>query len=53
MKMANASGTEKLKSLSLETGASAVTMADVVTNVDVICYQSSIDRNTQVAAIPT
>jgi predicted dinucleotide-binding enzyme len=36
VKIANASGTEKLKSLALETGASAVTLADVVTNVDVI-----------------
>jgi 8-hydroxy-5-deazaflavin:NADPH oxidoreductase len=36
VKMANASGTEKLKSLALETGASAVTLVDVVTNVDVI-----------------
>jgi 8-hydroxy-5-deazaflavin:NADPH oxidoreductase len=36
VKMANASGIEKLKSLGLETGASAVTLADVVTNVDVI-----------------
>lgn len=36
VKMANASGIEKLKSLALETGASAVTLNDVVTNVDVI-----------------
>lgn len=36
VKMANYSGTEKLKSLALETGASAVTIADVVTDVDVI-----------------
>jgi predicted dinucleotide-binding enzyme len=36
VKMANSSGTEKLKSLALETGASAVTLADVVTDVDVI-----------------
>jgi predicted dinucleotide-binding enzyme len=36
VKMANASGTEKLKSLALETGASAVTLDDVVTGVDVI-----------------
>ena len=36
VKMANASGTEKLKSLALETGASAVTLADVVIDVDVI-----------------
>ena len=35
VKMANASGTEKLKSLALETGASAVTLADVVKDVDV------------------
>jgi 8-hydroxy-5-deazaflavin:NADPH oxidoreductase len=36
VKMANSSGIEKLKSLALETGASAVTLADVVTDVDVI-----------------
>jgi predicted dinucleotide-binding enzyme len=36
VKMANASGIEKLKSLALETGASPVTLADVVTDVDVI-----------------
>ena len=36
VKMANSSGTEKLKSLALETGASAVPLADVVTDVDVI-----------------
>ncbi len=36
VKMANASGTEKLKSLALETGASAVTLDDVVADVDVI-----------------
>ena len=36
VKMANSSGPEKLKSLALETGASAVTLADVVTDVDVI-----------------
>ena len=36
VKMANSSGTEKLKSLALETGASAVTLEDVVTDVDVI-----------------
>ena len=36
VKMANASGTEKLKSLASETGASAVTLAEVVTDVDVI-----------------
>ena len=36
VKMANSSGTEKLKSLALETGASAVILADVVTEVDVI-----------------
>lgn len=36
VKMANASGPEKLKSLALETGASAVTLADVVTDVDVL-----------------
>ena len=36
VKMANASGAEKLKNLSLETGASAVTLADVVADVDVI-----------------
>ena len=36
VKMANASGTEKLKSLASETGASAVTLTDAVTDVDVI-----------------
>ena len=36
VKMANSSGIEKLKSLALETGASAVTLADVVIDVDVI-----------------
>ncbi len=36
VKMANSSDTEKLKSLALETGASAVTLADAVTDVDVI-----------------
>jgi predicted dinucleotide-binding enzyme len=36
VKMANASGAEKLKSLALETGASAVTLGDVVADVDVI-----------------
>ena len=36
VKMANSSGMEKLKNLSLETGASAVTLADVVIDVDVI-----------------
>jgi predicted dinucleotide-binding enzyme len=36
VKMANSSGTEKLKSLALETGASAVTLSEVVTDVDVI-----------------
>ncbi len=36
VKMANASGTEKLKNLALETGASAVTLADAVADVDVI-----------------
>ncbi len=36
VKMANSSGTEKLKSLALETGASAVTLVDVFTDVDVI-----------------
>jgi predicted dinucleotide-binding enzyme len=36
VKMANASGTEKLKSLALETGATAVTLAEAVMDVDVI-----------------
>jgi 8-hydroxy-5-deazaflavin:NADPH oxidoreductase len=36
VKMTNSSGVEKLKTLALETGASAVTLADVVTDVDVI-----------------
>lgn len=36
VKIANASGTEKLKSLTSETGSLAVAVADVVTGVDVI-----------------
>ena len=36
VKMANASGPEKLRHLALETGASPATLADVVTDVDVI-----------------
>ena len=36
VKFANSSGVEKLKSLSIETGASAVTVTDAVTDVDVI-----------------
>ena len=36
VKMANSSGIEKLKSLALETGASAVKLEEVVTDVDVI-----------------
>lgn len=36
VKMANSTGTEKLKRLALETGASAVSLEDVVTDVDVI-----------------
>jgi predicted dinucleotide-binding enzyme len=36
LKIANSSGTEKMKNLALETGASAVTLADVVTDVEVI-----------------
>src|SRR5437763_15121403 len=36
VKMANASGIEKLKSLASETGASAVTLEDAVMDVDVI-----------------
>lgn len=36
VKMANHSGIEKLKSLALETGAKAVSLTDVVTDVDVI-----------------
>jgi 8-hydroxy-5-deazaflavin:NADPH oxidoreductase len=36
VKMTNASGPEKLKSLALETGASAVTLAEAVIDVDVI-----------------
>ena len=36
VKMANSSGTEKLKSLALETRASAVKLVEVVTDVDVI-----------------
>jgi len=36
VKMANAYGTGKLKNLALEIGASAVTLADVVADVDAI-----------------
>ncbi|HEY1869563.1 MAG TPA: NAD(P)-binding domain-containing protein [Chitinophagaceae bacterium] len=36
VKMTNSGGIEKLKNLALETGASAVTLSDVVTEVDVI-----------------
>jgi len=36
VKMTNSGATEKLKNLALETGASAVTLAEVVTDVDVI-----------------
>lgn len=36
VKFTNSSGIEKLKSLAIETGASAVTATDVVTDVDVI-----------------
>jgi len=36
VKMANSSGAEKLKNIALETGASAVTLTEVVTDVDVI-----------------
>ena len=36
IKMTNSSGPEKLKNLILETGASAVSLTDVVTDVDVI-----------------
>ncbi|HET9825343.1 MAG TPA: NAD(P)-binding domain-containing protein [Chitinophagaceae bacterium] len=36
VKMANSSGIEKLKRLAVETGASAVKLAEVVTDVDVI-----------------
>ena len=36
VKMANSSGTEKLTSLAVETGASAVKLEEVVTDVDVI-----------------
>ena len=36
VKMTNSSGIEKLKGLAAETGASAVNLADVVTDVDVI-----------------
>lgn len=36
VKMANASGTEKLKNLATETGASAVSLSEVVADVDVI-----------------
>ena len=36
VKMTNSSGIEKLRSLALETGASGVTLADVVIDVDVV-----------------
>jgi predicted dinucleotide-binding enzyme len=36
VKMANSSGSEKLKTIALETGASPVTLANVVTDVDII-----------------
>jgi len=36
VKMANSGGTEKLKSLALETGAAAVALADVVVDVDIV-----------------
>jgi 8-hydroxy-5-deazaflavin:NADPH oxidoreductase len=36
VKMANFSDTEKLKRLALETGAAAVTLSDVITDVEVI-----------------
>jgi predicted dinucleotide-binding enzyme len=36
VKMTNASGAEKLKSLAAETGASAVSLAEVVTDVEVV-----------------
>ena len=36
VKMTNSSGIEKLKGLSLETGAAAVSLTDIVTDVDVI-----------------
>jgi len=36
VKMANASGVEKLRSLALETGASGVTLMDAVVDVDVV-----------------
>ncbi|HEY2349689.1 MAG TPA: NAD(P)-binding domain-containing protein, partial [Puia sp.] len=36
VKMTNSSGPEKLKNLILETGASAVTLTGVITDVDVI-----------------
>src|SRR6266496_1777061 len=44
VKMANSSGIEKLKSLALETGASAVTLANVVTDVDVIVISIPLMR---------
>jgi predicted dinucleotide-binding enzyme len=36
VKMTNSSGSDKLKNLALETGASAVNLTDVVTDVDVV-----------------
>src|SRR5947208_2446981 len=44
LKMTNSGRTEKLKSLALETGASAVTLADVITDVDVIVISIPLIR---------
>jgi predicted dinucleotide-binding enzyme len=44
VKMANSGGIEKLKGLALETGASAVTLRDVVTDVDVIVISIPLIR---------
>jgi predicted dinucleotide-binding enzyme len=44
VKMANYSGPEKLKTLALETGALAVTLADAVTNVDVVVISIPLIR---------
>jgi predicted dinucleotide-binding enzyme len=44
VKMANSGGIEKLKGLALETGASAVTLLDVVTDVDVIVISIPLIR---------
>jgi predicted dinucleotide-binding enzyme len=43
LKMANSGGTEKLKNLALETGALAVTLMEVVVDVDVVVIAIPMD----------